>query len=1215
MESSKDEKDKSRTFLFVIREVFCLRLKKVEIQGFKSFADKTEIEIKNGITAIVGPNGSGKSNISDAIRWVLGEQSVKNLRGSKMEDIIFAGTSKRKALGYSEVTITFDNKDGEIPIDYTEVAVTRRMFRSGESEYYINKNSCRLKDVRELFMDTGVGKDGYSIIGQGRIEEILSNRPEDRRSIFEEAAGIVKYKSKKEEAERKLEKTEGNIIRIKDLVFELSSQLETLEVQSHKANCFTELYNRLKKLEINLFIKDIKKINTQIEEINKENLNLEEQLARKTDERQKIEDKFNLLKETIEDLESKIEICRNKSLGIINELDKNQNQLAIIEEKDKFFNKDLERLKEEKHNLNCRLKDIEKMNVDLVREKDMAQEEYNKLLEEYNKKTLELEKSFEVLQEKERDIELEKNNIIKIYNNSSDKKSELNSIISFNENIEKRISQLSKEINSMYIEKKINIEKHDDLVNKEDELKKQLCALRDELENIKKLELDNSNDLDIINKKINTNNMEIQSKTSSFKLLKNMEEDYEGYYKGVKSLLKAAKKEIRLKEGLMGVVAELINVDEKFERAIDIALGSNAQNIVTKTEEDAKNIIEYLKHNKLGRVTFLPLNIIKGNTLDINPQDRNNFMIHGLGFELIKFDRKYENIFKFLLGRTIVIENIDYGIKFANKSNHSYRIVTLEGEVLNPGGSMTGGSHNTGGISIISRKGRIQKLIEDINELNKIQEILEEERNIFLDKQKDIREKKIKLEESIKDTEYSIIDVKNQKEKYMNEATRLEEIINKSKKEIDSLDVEINNYENKKKELLALLAQLDEDSINQKEKIKDLTNHYNEEKLVREDKAKVVTDMKINLNLIHSKINNLQEKLTKNESEFENINNSIREKDELIISNKDNIEEIIENRATLDEKIKELNIIEEDTKKELEGLISDKNKFMEGFYSEQDRLKEINKLIADTEKNINSNEVKLARISVQLENYHKKLADDYELGYEEALVYEGEIKNTQEAIVEARRLKVEIKELGTVNLSSIEEYKNLKERLDFILNQQKDLINAKENLKEVIKDIENKMKNQFLINFNEINTNFQEIFKILFNGGQAELIIENNEDILNSGIEIKIQPPGKKLQSLTLLSGGEKSLTAVALLFAILKLKPSPFCILDEIDAALDEANISRYTNYLKTFCDDTQFVLITHRKTTMEIADILYGVAMEEEGISKLISVKLKDNVDEIAS
>jgi len=1187
----------------------------VEIQGFKSFADKTEIEIKDGIIAIVGPNGSGKSNISDAIRWVLGEQSVKNLRGSKMEDVIFAGTSKRKALGYSEVTITFDNKNGEIPLDYTEVAVTRRMFRSGESEYYINKNSCRLKDVRELFMDTGVGKDGYSIIGQGRIEEILSNRPEDRRSIFEEAAGIVKYKSKKEEAERKLEKTEANIIRIKDLIFELSNQLETLEAQAYKANCFTELYNRLKELEVNIFIKDIKKINIQIEEINTKNSILKDEFLKKTDERQLIEDKFNLLKESIDTLESKIEICRNKNLEIVNELDKNQNQLSIIGEKNKFYNKDLERLKEEKNNLNSRLKDIQITNINLAKDKEIYQEEYDKLLEEYNEKTLELTKELEVLEERERYIEDEKNNIIKIYNKSSDKKSELNSIISFNENIEKRISQLNKEIGTMDIEKKINKDKYDELFNVENQLKQRLLDLENKLEKTKKMESDNMNAFDIINKKINTSNMEIQSKLSSFRILKNMEEDYEGYYKGVKSLLKAAKGEVKLQEGLMGVVAELINVDEKFERAIDISLGSNSQNIVTRTEEDAKNIIEYLKRNKLGRVTFLPLNVIKGNILNINLQDRKEFKIHGLGFELIEFDKKYENIFKFLLGRTIVIENIDYGIKFANKYNHAYRIVTLEGEVLNPGGSMTGGSYNTSGISIISRKSKIERLTEDIKKLNEVYERLEEERNILLDNQKDIKVRMVELEKTIKDTEYSIINTNNQKEKYMNEATRLEELIKKSKKEISSLDIEINNYEDKKKELIEILSKLDEDSINQKEKIKNLTAKYNEEKLIRENKVKVLTDIKINLNSIDSKINSFHENLAKNQMEIEEINNLLKEKDELILFNENKIEEIINTKAILDEEIKALNITESDTKNQLDKLISDKNKFMESFYSEQEQLKEINKLIMDIERDINSNEVKLARVSVQLENYHKKLADDYELSYEDALKYEIEIKNIQEAIVEARKLKVEIKELGTVNLSSIEEHKNLKERLDFILKQQKDLINAKENLKEVIKDIEDTMESQFLLNFKNINDNFKEIFKILFDGGQAELVIENNEDILNSGIEIKAQPPGKKLQSLTLLSGGEKSLTAVALLFAILKLKPSPFCILDEIDAALDEANISRYTNYLKTISDNTQFVLITHRKTTMEIADVLYGVSMEEEGISKLISVKLKDNINEIAS
>ncbi|WMM26728.1 chromosome segregation protein SMC [Tissierella sp. MB52-C2] len=1192
-----------------------MQLKKVEIQGFKSFADKTEIKIKNGITAIVGPNGSGKSNISDAIRWVLGEQSVKNLRGSKMEDVIFAGTGKRKPLGYAEVTITFNNKNGQIPIDYEEIAVTRRMFRSGESEYYINKNSCRLKDIRELFMDTGIGKDGYSIIGQGRIEEILSNRPEDRRHIFEEAAGIVKYKSKKEEAERKLDKTQDNLIRIKDLIFELSSQLEVLEIQSEKANYFTELYNRLKELEINLSIRDIRKLNIQIDEINEEKTILEKELNQKVLDRDLFENKFNLLKKTIEELESNIEDYRNKNSSIINELDKDQNQVAIIEEKERFYNKDLDRLKEEKTNLINRLEELSITNDDLIKEKSLAEEEYNILLERYNEKNIELEKELETLQEKEKHIELEKNNMIKIYNKSSDRKSELNSINSFNENIEKRIFQLKKEIDSMYTEKNSNANFYDEVSKKEEDLQEELSALNQSLQSIKGKEKDTSELLESINKNINTNNMEIQSKTSSFKLLKNMEEDYEGYYKGVKSLLKAAKRESQLKEGLIGVVAELIKVDEKFERAIDISLGSNVQNIVTETEGDAKRIIEYLKRNKLGRVTFLPLNVIKGNTLDISIQDREEFKIHGLGYELVDYNKKYESIFKFLLGRTVIIENMDYGIKLANKYNHSLRIVTLDGEVLNPGGSMTGGSQGNSSISIISRKGRIEKLLKDIEKLNKVQEELNQEKTIYISKLTEFKEQIIELDKSIKETEHSIINIGNQKEKYISEINRLKESIEKAEKEINNLDTEVKEYKNKEIEIIDLLSKLDKEIIDKKEEIKNLTIAYNEEKSIREEKMKNITDTKISLNLLNSNINNLQEKWNKNKAEVHSINNSMKEKEEMIILNMENIDEINKTKANLNKKIEELNLIAQDIKRELEDLISNKTKFMEEFYSEQNKLNEINKAMGESEKKLNSNEVKLARMTVQLENYHKKLNDDYELSFEEALNYEVEIKNIQEAIIESRKLKVEIKELGTVNLSSIEEYKNLKERLDFILEQQRDLINAKENLKEVIKDMETNMKTQFIMNFKKINDNFQDIFKNLFNGGQAELVLEDEENILNSGIEIKAQPPGKKLQSLTLLSGGEKSLTAVALLFAILTLKPSPFCILDEIDAALDEANISRYTNYLKTFYENTQFVLITHRKTTMEIADILYGVAMEEEGVSKLISVKLKDNIDEIAS
>ncbi|MDR7856363.1 chromosome segregation protein SMC [Tissierella sp.] len=1192
-----------------------MRLKKVEIQGFKSFADKTEINIKDGITAIVGPNGSGKSNISDAIRWVLGEQSVKNLRGSKMEDVIFAGTSKRKALGYAEVTITFDNKSGLIPVDYSEVAVTRRMFRSGESEYYINKNSCRLKDIRELFMDTGIGKDGYSIIGQGRIEEILSNRPEDRRSIFEEAAGIVKYKSKKEEAERKLEKTEGNIIRIKDLVSELSSQLQNLEAQSHKANCFTKLYNRLKELEINLFIRDIRKIDLQIGEINKEKLTLEEEINKNSLERQTIEDEFNILKDKIETLEEKIESLRGVNLSNSSELDKNKNELSLIQEKEKFYNKDLERIKDEKDKLVNRLKAIEEMNLELVKEKSITQEEYNKLNNIYIEKTLELEKDIKFILDKEKEIEVEKNNVIRIYNNTSDKKSELNSISSFNDNIEKRIFQLEKEINEMKTEEKLILENKLEITQSEGNFKEELSTLLEELNNIQVIEKENNEIFDSVNKKININNSDLHSKKSSLKLFKNMEEDYEGYYKGVKSLLIASKDDSRLKEGLVGVVGELVKVGQKFERAIDISLGSNVQNMVTETEEHGKKAIEYLKKNKLGRITCLPLNVISGNVIDISTQDREKFKILGLGFELIDYDKRYEELFKYLLGRTIIVEDMDYGIKLANKYKHKYKIVTLQGEVLNPGGSMTGGSYASNSVSIINRKSRIEALEMEIEDLNLEKEELEKQSTSLSINIKDVQNKIFKITEKIKDTEYSIINAENLREKHTSEANKISELIKKAEKEITSLSLEINDFNTKRQELSNLVKSLEEESLEQKGKIQLLSTSLNEEKSIREDKAKFATDMKINLHNIENVLRNLNEKIEENKQEIQNISISFDEKDKEIQSNIVKIEEISKVKYSINNKIEELNIVVAKTKEELEELIKDKDKLMKGFYSEQDRLRDINKIINETERTINSQDVKLARISVQYENYHKKLSEDYELSYEEALNHEIEIKNIQDELVETRRLKGEIKELGSVNLGSIEEYKVLNERLDFILKQQNDLLNAKENLNEVIIDMESKMKDQFVISFRMINENFKEIFKILFDGGQAELVLNDVDDILNSGIDINAQPPGKKLQNLSLLSGGEKSLTAVALLFSILKLKPSPFCILDEIDAALDEANISRYTNYLKMFYQDTQFVLITHRKTTMEIADILYGVAMEQDGISKLISVKLKDNKNEIAS
>lgn len=1192
-----------------------MKLKKVEIQGFKSFADKVEVVFKDGITAIVGPNGSGKSNISDAIRWVLGEQSVKTLRGSKMEDIIFAGTNKRKALGYTEVTITFDNKAGNIPVDYEEVAVTRRMFRSGESEYYLNKNSCRLRDIRELFMDTGVGKDGYSIVGQGRIDEILSNRPEDRRSIFEEAAGIVKYKTKKEEAEKKLEKTEENIVRIKDLVFELSGQSETLEEQAYKANCFSNLFNKLKELEVNIFLKDIKDANCKIEEINKEIIALKEKLNLKLSDKESIEEKFNFLKINTEKLDIKIEEYRNKEMNTVNEMDKNKNQITILQEKQSFYNRDLERIKNEKKDLMLRLVDLEETNFTTEKTATEYQEEHDKLLYDYNLKSIELEKRLKELKENENRIESEKDNIIKIYNNLSDKRSELNSIIAFNDNIEKRTSQLNKEICEMTMERDLNLQKHKELSDTEMKLMEELSILKEKFNKLKEVEMDNINVEDSLNKKINASNMELQGKVSSLKLFRNMEEGYEGYYRGVKSILKASRKDPRIQKGLVGVVAELIKVDERFEKAIDTALGSNAQNIVTETEEDAKGIIEYLKSNKLGRITCLPLNVMKGNTLNFSTMEREQFKILGLASEIIEYDEKHNNIFKYLLGRTIIIENIDYGIKLANKYNYFHRIVTLDGEVLNPGGSMTGGSYASNSISIINRKNRIEKLEKEIQESQKIQSGLLKEKDIIINKLKDNKSQINENEKLIKNLEYKIINTTNNKENQNLESLRLEESIKKSEKEITTLNLEVDNYKMKKDELNNSLNVLENDSMSLKEEIRNLTAIFNEKKSSREEMNTVVTEIKIDLNKKDGEIKNLKEKLIKDILEMDNINIQLKEKGDFILSNKREVEKIAKTNKELVKVVEDLEIMRVNTNQELGHLIEKKKSLMENFYFEQENLKMINDEITDMGKLESSQEVKLARISVQLETYHKKLQDDYGLVYDEALRYETEIVNIQESIVESRRLKVQIKELGTVNLSSIEEHKKLKIRLNFILDQQNDLITAKEDLREVITDMETKMKKQFLISFKEINENFQEVFRILFDGGKADLILENKEDVLNTGIEIKAQPPGKKLQSLSLLSGGEKSLTAVALLFSILKMKPAPFCVLDEIDAALDEANIGRYTNYLKTFCQDTQFIMITHRKTTMEMADVLYGVTMEEEGISKLISIELKDNMNEIAS
>lgn len=1187
-------------------------LKKLEMQGFKSFADKTKIEFKDDITAIVGPNGSGKSNISDAIRWVLGEQSVKSLRGDKMEDVIFSGTDKRRALGYSEVTITFDNTGQMLPIAYNEVAVTRRMFRSGESEYYINKNSCRLKDIRGLFMDSGIGKDGYSIIGQGRIDEILSNKPEDRRNLFEEAAGITKYKSKKEESERKLDKTDNNLTRVDDLIYEVLSQKNSLKNDAEKAENFKRYYSRLRDLEVNLFIRNILKIEKQIDGIRFEQEKIKGNLDLLKEEKNTIETSYNKNKLDIEQIEAEVERNRTIKFDTIQTYEKNKNQISIFDEKENYLKKDLDRLEKEKVDLKVQLQELEDSKIQMNKELAEVSIKFNNLQTEYNFKCTELND----LDKKIRDFELELDRLKSIthdyYDLSSEKKNQISSINTFKANIGKRADDLELQI----IE---NNKKKDSIDEDINNLKNKKSSIENSLEEEKKsLEFSYSKKAEINNKykqieeSIKNNQIKLNGLNSNLNLYKSMEAGYEGYYKSVRGLLKGVSKNKELQEGMVGVVADLIKVDPKYEIAIDISLGSSIQNIVVETEGDAKKLVNYLKEERLGRATFLPLDTIKGRKVNLNPKDLEEFNILGLAHELIEFDSRYNNIFEFLLGRTIIVYDMDAAIKLANKYRHMYRIVTLDGEVFNTGGSITGGSSGKNTMNIISRKNKINNLTKEINMINNELLKLEDKKQKVLNNLSRIDEEIKSRESNVKSLDLTLLECNNTQANLNNELNRInDEILNK-RFQIGNLSKEQANYktnkENLEKELIDIKLKLE----NSNKEIEEIRNSISKLKNQRNYLSEKTTDMKIELN----KTDSLKESL---ESRAENYNNNKTQTNNNILVNNKSINDIKENLEALNSDRRKISIeiekhesSEDDISVKLNELIKKKEVLSNKFHDEQDRLKILNDKILQYEKQLNDYKVKLTKYEMQVENYSNRLMDGYELTLEEAMKFEIALKDLQQVQAEVNELKNNIKKLGNINISAIDDYKDISERYEFLTKQRNDLTKAKEDLNEIIKDMEKKIKSQFIASFEVINDNFTEIFSILFNGGKAKLELEDDENILSSGVEIKIQPPGKKLQNLSLLSGGEKSLTAVALLFAILKTKPSPFCILDEIDAALDEANITRYTNYLKSLTDTTQFILITHRKTTMEIADVLYGVTMEEEGVSKLVSVKLKDNLIE---
>ena len=1181
-------------------------LKRLELQGFKSFADKTVLEFMPGITTVIGPNGSGKSNISDSIRWVLGEQSMKSLRGAKSEDIIFAGTQSRKSLGFAEASIVIDNSDGKLPIEYSEVTVTRRIYRSGESGYYINKTPCRLKDVLELFMDTGIGKDGYSIIGQGKIDEILSNKSEDRRAIFEEAAGIVKYRTRKNDSEKKLEQTKVNLLRINDILSEIEVNIEPLKKQSEKAKKFLDLREELKGIEIGLFLFNIDNYKEKIAEITKD---IDIFVSQNANEEARMQDSQNSkekLKKAIDEITLKIEETQNLGFEMSKKQEKINSDISIANERISNNKENYERYLKEIEEITLRITELEdekKQRLDKKNNLFSNREKFSKELEE---KELELEKLTSKLSTEEKVIEEKK----KRAEENTDLKYEKATLINTQEvnyeNLEKRekvvkneISNTISELDQKRLEKNEISKSFYEIEAKRNETSKKL----EEINNKRQTSIEK---LKQYQDKINALSTDLRVKESKLKFLSDMEREKEGYIRSVKSLLLDCDKDANLKKGMHGVLANILTVPKEYETAIEMTLGQTLQNIVTDTEEDAKKLIEHLRKNNLGRASFLPIASVKGKKIDRLIKNNLSGVI-GIAADLVKVNKKYEGIILNLLGRTVIVDNMETAIILARQNSYGFRIVTLKGDVVNPSGAITGGSTTVKTNNIIGRTSQIQELEKEIKILNKKIEDLENEKSEYEKSEEDVVEEVMGLEHAMQDTE---IVYATEKQKVVS----IEENIERLEKRLNTLREELKEIDEKKKESVNEKQNLEQEIEELVKEIEDLNTEIKTYADKNKDNQKYIDDLNFDITNLKISVSSFDESTTSIDEMLQRIDQDIENNKTSIENKKALREKITEDNKTLEEQILSLNEQIEQMKQEVkdsggrvEELKNERIAKNEELNKTEEEIANQFKVIEDLKAQITKQEVKKSKIEYELEQIINKMWEDYEITPNNI---EGEYKkpeNVSETTKKVKHLRDEIKSLGSINIDSIEEYKQTKERYDFMCEQRLDLEDSSNKLRKVIQDMTKIMKEQFETQFKIINRNFGEVFSELFGGGKAELKLADENNILECGIDIEVQPPGKKLQSMTLLSGGEKAFTAIALLFAILKINPAPFCVLDEIEAALDDVNVYRFADYLKKFTKETQFLVITHRKGTMEAADTVYGITMEENGISKLLSMKLK--------
>ena len=1186
-------------------------LKKLELQGFKSFPEYTCIEFDKGLTAVVGPNGSGKSNVTDAVRWVLGEQSVRQLRGGKMEDVIFNGTSSRKPMNYAEVTITFDNSDKYVDYDFPEICITRRLYRSGESEYQINKVNCRLKDITGLFLDTGLGKDGYSIVGQGRVDEILSNKSEDRRRVMEEASGIVKYKVRKEEAERKLNSTEQNLLRINDILGELEERKGPLEEQAGKARQYNAAYEEMKALETSLLVYRIK----EAEKAMGDSASLKETLEAEIKEQQ---DKY-------------LELRKN-----------NQEVISRSEELD-------DKIEEERQILS----DLTEKEHELITEKKVSAER----LKQTEDQLSEYESDKAVIQERigqlEADLKEKNEYAAKLLKEANDARDESEKIAAEKEASQKQYEEQNKDMDEIGASLKSKTDELYETRRRIDEIKAQVSAIDDRIKSLGEerlaaieagKQLDESlkeadarwhdmkvktkevmSDIEVRNEKLeklhakqvelnqffDKNNRELSAEEARLKTLKDLERRKEGYQESVRRLSEEAEANRHVKSLMVGILGDLIESDPKYETAIETALGTAIHNVVTKSEADAAELIDVLKTKHLGRVTFLPIENIKPRPIDDKVQSQASRIkgYIGIASDLVKCDRDLSNIISNLLGRIIVSDNLDNARRIAAETGRTVKVITLEGDSVNPGGSLIGGSLKKSGQGggILGRQREIEKLSASVASLEEKLSASEEQRQEIDDEIGTLDRELAMLGEQLKF--FQLEEVKAEGD-YRNTETRTAE--NKKaveKCEQDSLEISGNRLRmtGDMEELEAIEKEIESDLAEFEDSVAEIEARSKE----FAEKTKELTDkLAAAVALSERKIterNGCIDLAEHIKGQIEEVKTSIKNGDSEAKEITKRAGEINKEIAVCEREIENTCALEKVSEEKIAKLNEERSKLASEMSTFADRLAQASSSISGLEQKLGAHVAKYDKYIYEIDGDKNKLWEDYSVTYDNIKDSVAPVEKPGEQGKRIATLKNTIRNLGTVNLNALEEYRELSERLDFMTGQRNDIEAAKKDLENVIAELTESMKKEFTEHFTTINENFKRVFTDLFGGGTAEIILDDETDVLGCNIDIKAQPPGKKLQTLSLLSGGERCLTAIGLLFAILELRPSPFVILDEVEAALDDVNISRFTDFVRRHSDRSQFILVTHRKGTMEACDQMYGVTMAERGVSKILSMELK--------